>query len=109
MSEESPSQGTCVIGPLDTIEDADEAACVLFGYSKAELVGLHGSELIQRERHSAVAVVLDQMRHGDVSSVAAAVVRRKDGSPLSVDVTAQRLSGKRLALTVRRRPTGTGQ
>ena len=106
MSDEAPVGATFIIGPLSLIEEADEAACALLGYSRSELVGLHGSELVQREDRAAVAATIDQMRHGDFSVVRAARLKRKDGLVLNVEVSAQRLSNNRLALTVRARPGG---
>jgi PAS domain S-box-containing protein len=101
MPDEAAAAGTLIIGPLSTVEEADEAACALLGYSKSELVGLHGSELVRREDRAAVAAAIDRLRHGDFAFVVPGIVKRKDGSVLSVDVGAQRLPNNRLALTVR--------
>jgi PAS domain S-box-containing protein len=106
MSDEAPVVGTLIIGPLSTVEDADAAACALLGYAKSALVGLHGSELVRREDRAAVAAAIDQMRHGDFSVVAPAILKRKDGSVLSVEVRAHRLANDRLALTVRAQRAG---
>lgn len=107
MSEEKPAEGTLVIGPLDTIEDADDAACALLGYSKDALLGLHGADLIPQERRPAVAVTLDRIRQGDFAFVAQGLVIRKGGSVLSVEVTAERLPNNRLALHLRPRSAGS--
>jgi len=106
MSEEAPAEGTLIIGPLGTIEDADDTVCALLGYSKDVLLSLHGSDLIPPEHRPAVAVALDRMRQDDVALVAPGLVMRKDGSVLSVEVTARRLPNKRLALSLR--PQGAG-
>ncbi len=106
-ADETPPEGTLIIGPLSTIEDADETACALLGYSKDALVGLHGSELSPQERRATVAVALDRMRQGDFASVVPGVVMRKGGSALSVEVTAQRLPNNRLALRLRPHSAGS--
>ena len=94
-------EGIFVLGPLDTIEDVDEKGCALLGYSKAELIGRHGSEIVPPERHFGVAVALDRMRHGDLTTVAAGVMMRKDGSQVRVEVTVQKRDDQRLVLRVR--------
>ena len=106
MSEEIPPEGTLIIGPLSMIEDVDDAGCALLGYSKDELVGLHGSELIPPENRPAVAATLDRIRHGDFAFVAPAFVMRKGGSVLTVEVTARRLPNNRLALSLRQKSAG---
>ena len=93
---------TFVIGPFDSIEDADAAACKLLGYSRAELLQMHGSELVPVERHGATAVSLDRMRGGNIN-FRVGVLRRKDGVTLSVSVRAQVLGAGRLRLTVSQR------
>ena len=79
----------------------DDAACALLGYSKAELIGLHGSELVPWERQAETAVSLDRMRHGDFS-VRTGYLKCKGGSVLSVDVSARSSPGDRLTLSVRK-------
>lgn len=101
MSQQPPPEGTLVIGPLSTIEDVDDAGCALLGYSKGELVGLHGSELIPREHRPSVAVALDRIRRGDVAFPMPGFVMRKDGSVLNIELTARKLPGNRLALSLR--------
>ena len=102
MSDVAPLVGTLVIGPRNVIEDVDAAGCSLLGYSKRELIGMHGSELIRAEERPATAASLDRMRHGDLS-FRPARLRCKDGSLVEVEVHAQRLPNRRLALTVRTR------
>jgi len=106
-SEKEHLEGTVVVGPLGTIEDVDEAACALLGYSKDELVGLHGSELIPYQHRPAVAVVLDRLRQGDATSARLGLVMRKGGSVLRVEVTARRLPINRLALMLRPQRAGS--
>ena len=106
-ADETPPEGTLIIGPFSTIEDADETACALLGYSKDALVGLHGSELIPQEHRAMVAVALDRMRQGDFASVVPGVVMRNGGSVLSVEVRAERLPNNRLALRLRPHSAGS--
>ena len=103
MKESDWSQdATFLIGPLDSIEDVDAAACRLLGYSRAELLAMHGSELVPIERQGATAVSLDRMRCG-ILAFRIGVLRRKDGVTLTVAVRAQALGQGRLRLTVSRR------
>jgi PAS domain S-box-containing protein len=103
MSEREAQEGTIVVGALDTIEDVDDAGCALLGYSKDELVGLHGADLIPEEHRPAVAVALDRIRQGALTSVAQGVIVRKGGAMLSVEVMARKLPANRLVLTLRPR------
>jgi len=93
---------TIVIGPRDTIEEVDEGACELLGYSAAELVGMHGSDLVPSERHARTAVSLDRMRRGQLA-FREGNLRRKDGVILDVTVEARVLPGARMILSVRPR------
>ena len=95
--------GTFIVGPLGTIEGADDAACRLLGYTEAELVGLHGSELIPPEARASTAVSLDRMRHEELAVNKGRMVRR-DGSIVRVEVSARRLGDGRLELCVRSLP-----
>lgn len=101
MLQQQPRQGTLVIGPFSTIEDVDEAGCALLGYSKDELVGLHGSELIPREHRPSVAVALDRIRRSDLALPTPGFIMRKDGSVLSIELTARKLPYNRLAFGLR--------
>jgi PAS domain S-box-containing protein len=92
--------GTFIVGPLGTIEGADDGACRLLGYAEAELVGLHGSELIPPESRAATAVSLDRMRHEQLAVRTGRMVRR-DGSIFPIEVSARPLGGGRLELCVR--------
>jgi PAS domain S-box-containing protein len=102
-SSSSPPAAVFTIGSLDTIEDVDEAACTLLGYGRAELVSMHGSELVPESAQPSTAVSLDRMRRGEVSS-AAGLLRRRDGTIVEVDVRARRRPQGGLILHVRRRP-----
>lgn len=93
---------TFTIGPHDTIEDVNDAACELLGYSRAELIGLHGSDLIPSEQQARTAVSLDRMRLGALV-LRDGVLRRKNGTCVPVAVEARVLADNRLALDVRPR------
>jgi PAS domain S-box-containing protein len=79
------------------VEDVSEPACTLLGYSRTELVGLHGSELIPREAQPATAATVDRMRRGEVVACAGRI-RRKDGGMIGVSVTSRLLEKGRLAI-----------
>lgn len=102
MVSQGPPAGTVIVSRFSVIEDADEGACALLGYSKTELVGLHGSELVPPEARPSTAVSIDRMRHGEIS-FGEARMRHKDGSVFDVEVSVQRLPNDRLAFTLRRR------
>ena len=91
---------TFIVGPLGTIEYADDAACGLVGYSEEDLVGLHGAELICPEDRAATAVTLDRMRRHHLAS-SWGRLRRKDGALVTVEVRARALPDRRLVLTLR--------
>src|SRR5438876_11513173 len=91
---------TFVIGHMGRIEDVDDTACTLLGYSLAELRGLHGSRLILAEERARVAVSLDRMRRGEIERRRGRIVR-KDGTPVPVEVTAERRAHGQLTLVVR--------
>ena len=107
MTREGPSgcEPTAVftIGLLDNVEDADEAACALLGYPRAQLVTMHGTELVPESEHPTTAVSLDRMRRGEIDS-AEGQLRRRDGTIVHVDVRAVPRPEGGLFLYVRRRP-----
>ena len=97
--------GTFVVGAHGVIEDVDAAACALLGYEREELVGLHGSEIIPRDRRPATAASLDRMRRGELDVRREAQLRCKDGSVVVVEVRAQVRPEGQLVLTLHRLPT----
>lgn len=97
MTTRAPA--TFVIGPLGRIEDADDGACHLLGYSRAELCTLHGSQLIPPAERAGVAVSLDRMRHGEIERREGRLLR-KDGATVRVEVRATPLEGGRLRLAI---------
>ncbi len=100
MLARGSSTGTVIVSRFGIIEDADDDACALLGYSKTELVGLHGSELVPPEARPSTAVAIDRMRRGDISFEQGRL-QRKDGSVFSVEVSVRKLPNARLALTLR--------
>ena len=104
MASETPPDGRFVIGPGSVILDVDEAGCALLGYSRDELIGVHGSEIVPREAHPATAASVDRMRRGEIVRREARLLR-KDGTVLFVDVRAHRGSGGQLVLSLRRLST----
>lgn len=101
LDSSTPCDGRFLVGAFDVIEDVDAAACTLLGYARAEIIGLHGSELVPLEEHSKTAASLDRMRRGEVFT-RDGQLRRKDGAILGVAVTARPLPDGRLLLCVRR-------
>ena len=89
-----------VISPLGRIVEVDEASCALLGYDSAELVGMHGSELIVAKDRPAVAASLDRMKRGDISRREGAL-RHRDGKLVRVEVESTRLADGGLALRLR--------
>ncbi len=55
---------TIVIGRFGRIEKVDDTACSLLGYSRAELLQLHGTDRVLPEEWPVVAVSIDRMRQG---------------------------------------------
>jgi len=94
---------TIVVNRLGTVEEVDEGACTLLGYSKGELVGLHGSELIPTEAQPATAASIDRIRLGELPAAQQGLLQCKDGSVLSVEVHVQTCPNDRLAFSIRRR------
>jgi PAS domain S-box-containing protein len=102
---ERKPDATLVIGPLGRIEEVDDDACRFLGYSREELVGMHGSQLISPERQPSTAVSVDRMRRGEISERRGRIVP-KDSAEVEVDVSARRMPGDRILLTLRAlRPT----
>ena len=89
-----------IVGQMGRIEDADEPACRLLGYSRTELRTMHGSQLVPADERPAVAVSLDRMRRGEIDQRLGRLVR-KDGTVIRVEVSAQCLGDDQIALIVR--------
>ena len=102
-TKEAPVEATVIVNRLGTVEDVDDAACALLGYSREELLGLHGSDLIPADAQPATAVAIDRMLLGEIPLQRHGRVRRKDGSVLGVDVRTQILPNERLAFSLRKR------
>ena len=78
----------------------DDGACALVGYSGAELLQLHGSELVLPEDRPAVATSVDRMRRGTLEWRQGRLVH-KDGSVVPIEVSARPLEEGRVELKVR--------
>ena len=96
--------GVVVVGPHGVIEDVDDAVCDLLGYARAELLGLHGADLIPRGARPQTAVTLDRMRRGEVTT-RLGTMRRKDGTDVHVEVRSRATSDGRLVLQLKRLPS----
>lgn len=91
--------GIFVVSRLGRIEAVDDGACALLGYTRAELLALHGADLVPEAERPAVAVSLDGMRRGTISERPGRMLR-KDGRVVAVEVHAQPLEDGRLELRV---------
>ena len=99
MTDEQP-YARLVVGRWSQIEDVDDDACRLLGYSRSELLAMHGSELVLPGDQPAVAVSLDKMRRGEADWREGRLVR-KDGSVVRVEVRPHPLPEDRVELSVR--------
>ena len=97
------SGGSCagrfVVGPFGRIEDVDEGACALLGYTRYELLALHGADLVSAADRPSTAVGVNEMRLGTISQCQGRLLR-KDGSLIAVDVTGRPLGEGRVELCV---------
>jgi PAS domain S-box-containing protein len=93
---------TFVVSRLGRIEEVDDGACALLGYTRAELLALHGADLVPPAERPATAVSLDGMRRGTIAQRPGSLVR-KGGVVVAVEVHARPLEGARLELRVRPR------
>ena len=96
----SRQDATFVIGRLGRIEAVNDDACTLLGYSRGELLGLYGSDLVLAEDRVRVWLSVEQMRRGDADQRRGRLVC-KGGRVIPVDVRARPLPEKRVALVVR--------
>src|SRR5262245_16442664 len=93
------AEATFVVGPFSQIEDVDDGACTLLGYSRSELLSMHGSDLVLSQERPMVAASVNEMRLGALARSPGRLLR-KDGSVVSVDVTARPLGEGRVELRV---------
>ena len=93
------TEATFVVGPLSQIEDVNDGACTLLGYSRSELLAMHGADLVLAQERPMVAASVNEMRLGALGRSPGRLLR-KDGSVVSVDVTARPLGEGRVELRV---------
>ena len=91
--------GRFVVGPFGRIEDVDDGACALLGYTRYELLSLHGADLVSAAERPTVAVAVNEMRLGTVAQRQGRLLR-KDGCSITVDVTGRPLGEGRVELCV---------
>lgn len=99
----SRQEARFVIDRLGRIDDVNDEACTLLGYSRAELFRLYGSELVPAEDRVRVGLSLEQMRRGEADRRHGRLLR-KDGSVVPVEVSVEPLPEKRGAPRARWRP-----
>ncbi|HJN16278.1 MAG TPA: PAS domain S-box protein, partial [Armatimonadota bacterium] len=87
--EQSPIAG--VVASLDGhVLDANDSLCRLTGYSRSELVGMHGSEVLPPDEWERLAKARARLITGAVSVLSAERrLRRKDGAELWVHMTSR--------------------
>jgi len=95
-----------IVNRLGTVEEVDEGACAFFGYSKIEMLGLHGSELVPPDLHTSTAVSIDRMQHGEIPLAVHTRVQRKDGCVIEVDISVHLLARERMAFHIARAAAG---
>jgi PAS domain S-box-containing protein len=93
-------RGVVIVNTQNVIEDIDSAACTLLGYSKQEIIGMHGSELVPLDAHPATAVSLDRMRRGELTHRPGRL-RHRNGAVVHVQVAGRVLPDGRLLLALR--------
>jgi PAS domain S-box-containing protein len=102
VAREAAPEGVVVVGPSGLIEDVDDVVCDLLGYTREEIVGLHGADLVPETARPKTAVSVDRMRRGEVTA-RVGTMRCKDGSVVAVDVERRAMAGGLLVLSIRRR------
>ena len=95
-------EATFVVSPYSILEDVDETATALFGYTRDELIGEHGSMLVPWDDRPSTAAAIDRMRRGEITFQPGRLMHR-DGTVLDVQVHSRALPDGRLALIVRAR------
>jgi PAS domain S-box-containing protein len=95
----SALEATFVVGPFGQFEDVDDGACSLLGYTRSELLALHGSDVVLPQERPIVAASVNEMRLGALAQSQGRLLR-KDGSVVAVEVTGRPLGEGRVELHV---------
>ncbi len=75
-----------IIADLDaTIVEVNPAACRLYGYTRAEMIGLHAARIIHPDYHATLRAFMEHVRQGKTFT-GETVDLRKDGTPFQTDV-----------------------
>ena len=98
-------RGIVIVNTRNVVEDVDSVACTLLGYSKQEIIGMHGSELVPLDARPATAVSLDRMRRGEVTHRPGRL-RHRSGTVVHVQVAGRVLPDGRLLLALCPEPAG---
>ena len=80
----------------------------MLGYTRYELLALHGADLVSAAERPSVAVAVNEMRLGTISQRQGRLLR-KDGSTITVDVTGRPLGEGRVELCVVEVPVDTAR
>jgi len=96
----------------DAVVDVNSAACAIYDFPRAELVGKRLSDLLVQSHDSSSREVAQLLRASDDARVFERNARRRDGSLVPVEVSAGRLTdGRSLLFSPRRHgtsPRGSG-
>lgn len=80
--------------------DANENGCKIFGYSKEELLKLNLKDIADPQDLENNPLRFEQLRAGEITKVNR-IIRRKDGTPINVEVNAKMLSESLIQAIVR--------
>ncbi len=89
---EQAADGILVTNASGVVLDVNEAACVLLGYLRDELVGTHASALVHPETMARVVAVRELLPRAGSVNVGEWMMHRKDGELVHVEVTANTLT-----------------
>ncbi len=81
---DATSDGVCIANLDGFLVEVNPAYCTLYGYSRDELIGLHGSALTHPDHWHALAEGLEAIVNGRTAQIQS-VGLRKDGTPFNVE------------------------
>lgn len=97
---EQAADGIFIADTAGRYIDVNSRGCAMLGYTREEIIGMHVADLIAREDLAATPIQLDTLRKGK-SLMAERRLIRKDGTPLSVEISALMLPDGRMQGIVR--------
>jgi PAS domain S-box-containing protein len=97
---EQASEGIFIADALGNYQDVNPAGCALLGYSRDEILGLNMKDLVDQAELAFEPLRMEDLLAGKVVTMQRRMVR-KDGSLLSVEISAKMLADGRLQGFVR--------